>query len=208
MKIKKALFAAFAVVPMLMNALNANAADRVRGDANGDGELNVRDAAFIANALAKGYLINSAGDYNGDGKVNVRDAAAIARDLSLKFEASASNEQEAILKLVNQERAKAGASPLKLNTTMNKMANVRAKELKTSFSHTRPDGRDCFTVFSEFGLTFSQAGENIAMTGNNDAKRVMQLWIDSPDHYVNMINSDYSELGVGYANGYWVQIFR
>lgn len=206
MKIRKRIYAALAVIPMLMGALNVNAA--VRGDANGDGKLNVRDAAFIASALAKGKLINSAGDYNGDGKVNIRDAAAIARDLSLKFEASVSNKQQTILKLVNQERVKAGVSSLKLNTTMNEMANVRAKELKTLFSHTRPDGRDCFTVFGEFNLTFLQAGENIAMTGNSDAKGVMQLWIDSPDHYINMINSDYSELGVGYADGYWVQIFR
>lgn len=204
MKIKKIIFSTLAVIPMLMNMPCVNAA--VRGDANGDGKLDVRDAAFIASSLAKGNAINSAGDYNGDGKINIRDAAAIARDLSLKFEAS--NKQETILKLVNQERAKVGASPLKLNTTMNKMANVRAKELKTLFSHTRPDGRDCFTVFDDFNLECFQAGENIAMTVSNDADHVMQLWINSEGHYLNMISSDYTELGVGYADGYWVQIFR
>lgn len=204
MKIKKIIFSTLAVIPMLMNMPCVNAA--VRGDANGDGKLDVRDAAFIASALAKGNIINSAGDYNGDGKINIRDAAAIARDLSLKFEAS--NKQETILKLVNQERAKAGVSSLKLNTTMNEMANVRAKELKTLFSHTRPDGRDCFTVFDDFNLECFQAGENIAMTVSNDADHVMQLWINSEGHYLNMISSDYTELGVGYADGYWVQIFR
>ncbi|MGN1480923.1 glycosyl hydrolase family 28-related protein [Porcipelethomonas sp.] len=56
----------------------------VKGDANGDGTLNVRDAAYIAKLLARGaaeFLPPSA-DYNGDEKINVRDAAAIAKMLS------------------------------------------------------------------------------------------------------------------------------
>ena len=206
MKFKKVFFTASAVMLMSMNTLYVNAA--VKGDANGDGKFNARDAAFIANALAKGHVINSAGDYNGDGKVNIRDAAAIACALSLSFEAPASDKQTEILKLVNQERAKAGVSTLNLNTTMNKMADVRAKELITLFSHTRPDGRDCFTVFQDFGITCFYAGENIAATGADNAEDVMELWINSPGHYANMINSYFTELGVGYADGYWVQIFR
>lgn len=56
----------------------------VKGDANGDGVLNVRDAAFIAKALAqgKGSELPIIADYNGDGAVNVRDAAAIAKYLA------------------------------------------------------------------------------------------------------------------------------
>lgn len=60
----------------------------ILGDANNDGKLNVRDAAFIASSIAKGIKINPienpAADYNLDGKVNVRDAAAIASKLSGK----------------------------------------------------------------------------------------------------------------------------
>ncbi|MGN0613484.1 MAG: dockerin type I repeat-containing protein [Porcipelethomonas sp.] len=58
----------------------------VSGDANGDGKLDVRDAAYIASALAKSgeteNLSVDAMDFNGDGVVNVRDAAAIARYLA------------------------------------------------------------------------------------------------------------------------------
>ncbi|MGN1481353.1 leucine-rich repeat protein [Porcipelethomonas sp.] len=56
----------------------------VDGDANGDGKMNVRDAAFIAQKLAKGLVseLPSCADYNGDGVINVRDAAAIARELA------------------------------------------------------------------------------------------------------------------------------
>ncbi len=54
------------------------------GDANLDGKVNVRDAAYIASALASGKqdILNVIADFNGDGKINVRDAAAIASALA------------------------------------------------------------------------------------------------------------------------------
>ncbi|MGN1481962.1 leucine-rich repeat protein, partial [Porcipelethomonas sp.] len=57
---------------------------KILGDANGDGVMNVRDAAFIAKMLAQGKNseLPMTADYNGDGVVNVRDAASIARTLA------------------------------------------------------------------------------------------------------------------------------
>jgi len=54
------------------------------GDANLDGKVNVRDAAFIASKLAKaeGDDLTAEADFNEDGKTNVRDAAAIATALA------------------------------------------------------------------------------------------------------------------------------
>ena len=54
------------------------------GDANEDGNINVRDAAFIASKLAQGRTdeLTESADYNEDGKINVRDAAAIASMLA------------------------------------------------------------------------------------------------------------------------------
>ncbi|MBQ3566928.1 MAG: leucine-rich repeat protein [Oscillospiraceae bacterium] len=54
------------------------------GDANGDGEVTVRDASTIARFLAEGRIdeLLSFADFNGDGEVSVRDAAAIARWLA------------------------------------------------------------------------------------------------------------------------------
>ncbi len=64
--------------------LGMNQADVLYGDANGDGEVNVRDAAAIANALAYKTVdqLKGNGDYNQDGSVTVRDAAAIANMLA------------------------------------------------------------------------------------------------------------------------------
>lgn len=54
----------------------------LKGDANNDGKVDVRDAAKIASDLSKGKKPSKQADFNGDGKVDVRDAAAIARALS------------------------------------------------------------------------------------------------------------------------------
>ena len=56
------------------------------GDANDDGKVNVRDAAYIAKVLSIGqsYVLPFYADFNQDENINVRDAAAIARALSRK----------------------------------------------------------------------------------------------------------------------------
>ena len=57
---------------------------RVKGDANGDHKLSVRDSAYIAKMLAQGRAVELpvCADFNEDNKVNVRDAAAIAKYLA------------------------------------------------------------------------------------------------------------------------------
>ncbi len=57
-----------------------------QGDANLDGKVDIRDAAYIAKLLANGEasVLPNVADYNYDGKKNIRDAAAIAKFLSIK----------------------------------------------------------------------------------------------------------------------------
>ena len=206
MKFKKIFTAIISSVLATCSSASVYAASTVKGDANGDGVLNVRDAAYIASSLALGKTLSTSIDYTGDGIVNVRDAAAIAKSISSAYLA------EQMLKQVNEVRAAAGAPPLVLNYTMNEMATERAREITTYFSHTRPDGTDCWTIGEEYGLSFY--GENIA-AGSSTVEGTMDQWINSEGHYRNMINSSYTELGVGYNKDsstlyrhYWVQIFR
>ena len=58
----------------------------VKGDANCDGSLNVRDCAYIARILSqgRGYVLTENADFNDDSKTDVRDAAAIAGFLAEK----------------------------------------------------------------------------------------------------------------------------
>ena len=63
-----------------LDKLNLKFVRSIPGDADQDGRLNVRDAAFIARKLAerKSDELPETADFNEDGIVNIRDAAAIA----------------------------------------------------------------------------------------------------------------------------------
>ncbi len=115
-----------------------------------------------------------------------------------------------VVKLVNEERAKQGLPALEIDESVQACANVRAKEIVKSFSHTRPDGRSCFTALSEGGVSYRYAGENIAY-GYNSAKAVMTGWMNSSGHRANILSKNFTKIGVGYyeKNGvkYWTQFF-
>lgn len=118
-----------------------------------------------------------------------------------------------MLKQVNAQRAKNGQSALTLNQTLCASARVRAAEIAKDgcFSHTRPDGRGCFTAIS--GVSYRTAGENIAMGtwGYYGVDEIMDRWMNSEGHRANILNGNFSEVGFGCVvvngNGYWVQIF-
>lgn len=116
-----------------------------------------------------------------------------------------------IVDLVNQERAKAGLSPVTADSTVQTAAQVRAREIEKSFSHTRPDGSSFDTALTQQGVKFNGCGENIAW-GQKSPQEVMTGWMNSAGHKANILNAKYTKIGVGYhqnASGtnYWTQEF-
>ncbi|MDE5539116.1 MAG: CAP domain-containing protein [Bacilli bacterium] len=126
-----------------------------------------------------------------------------------------SSQVKEMLKYVNEYRAEVGAEPLTLDSELTKAAMARALELAyaNKFSHTRPNGTTCFTILSELSYSYRTVGENIA-AGNSTSKATAVQWRNSPGHYANMINKDFTKLGVGLVKlpgskytYYWVQLF-
>lgn len=115
-----------------------------------------------------------------------------------------------VLRLVNQERAKAGLSALTTNSTLQAAADKRAQETVQSFSHTRPNGTKFSTALQEFGVPFRTAGENIAY-GQKSPQEVVTGWMNSPGHRANILNGNFGKIGIGVyqSNGtiYWSQLF-
>ena len=116
-----------------------------------------------------------------------------------------------VLQLVNAERVKVGAAPLRLSNDLMNATAVRAEEITRSFSHTRPDGSSCFTLVRDRNHAM---GENIA-AGSATPEAVVDQWMHSSGHRANMLDKRFNQLGVGhfYKEGstyghYWVQIFR
>ena len=106
-----------------------------------------------------------------------------------------SSYEQQVLNLVNKERRSQGLSALSLSAEAQQAARVRAKEIVSSFSHTRPNGTSCFTVLNEIGAKYTSAGENIAK-GQKTPEQVVEAWMNSPSHRANILSSKYTKLGV------------
>ncbi|MDD3571146.1 MAG: CAP domain-containing protein [Lachnospiraceae bacterium] len=119
---------------------------------------------------------------------------------------SVSSYAQEVVNLVNAERAKEGLSPLSIDSKVTAAAQVRATEIKTSFSHTRPDGRSCFTALAEAGASYSGAGENIAI-GQKTPSEVVTAWMNSPGHRANIMKPNFKYIGVGVNGTAWAQLF-
>ena len=81
------------------------------------------------------------------------------------------------------------------------------------FAHNTPDGQTPFDRMKAAGITYSSAGENIA-AGQSSPQNVMDSWMNSPGHRANILDPDFTEMGIGYFYNpagtygtYWVQMF-
>lgn len=127
-----------------------------------------------------------------------------------------STTRDTILKITNSYRTEKNVSSLQIDKNLSIMATIRAIEIAYSgkFSHTRPDGREWATIwFDYFGSepTGIIIGENLAYGYYSD-EDACEGWRNSPGHYENMINGNFTKIGIGKFtfNGktYWVQLFQ
>ena len=115
-----------------------------------------------------------------------------------------------VLKLVNQERSRAGVTPpLKMDASLLDTAMMRSGEIVLLFSHTRPDRSSCFTAFHDDSTA---VGENIA-AGYQTPAAVVEGWMNSPGHKANILNPEFTTIGIGCIRHdslyqiYWAQCF-
>ena len=118
--------------------------------------------------------------------------------------------EKEVVRLVNEERAKYGLGALKEDWELSRVARYKSQDMKDKkyFSHTSPTYGSPFEMMKAFGLSYSYAGENIAM-GQRTPKEVVNAWMNSPGHRANILNASYKKIGVGYVTGgnYWTQMF-
>ena len=121
-----------------------------------------------------------------------------------------------VFELVNEERVKAGVAPLEWCEETYYFAYTRAREQEQLVGHTRPNGKSWATVFAEYDVYSGNCGENIYMimaTPNQCETFAVLGWVNSPGHYANMINENYTHTAIaiyysettGYT--YFVQLF-
>ena len=118
-------------------------------------------------------------------------------------------EQE-VVKLTNAERTKAGLKALQTDDKLMAAAREKSQDMQSKkyFSHTSPTFGSPFDRMKALGITYKSAGENIAQ-GQRSPQEVVQAWMDSPGHRANILNANYTHIGVGYvkSGNYWTQQF-
>jgi uncharacterized protein YkwD len=121
--------------------------------------------------------------------------------------------EKAILELTNAARKEHDLPPLKANPTLTTCARLHSANMASQkkMSHTL-DGKTPFDRVDASGYAFKRAGENVAYgKGPVSVKVIFQGWMDSPGHRKNILNRDFTEIGLGMGtNGdraYYTQVF-
>jgi uncharacterized protein YkwD len=128
-------------------------------------------------------------------------------------ELASDNEAKMCFHLTNAFRAYHGVVILKWSEPMAETAKNYSTRMVNEgfFSHSDPDGgtflgRILYVVKHELNATLKSGGENI-LSGASNAPDAMFWWINSSGHRKNMINKNYTYLGVGKYKGTWTQDF-
>lgn len=115
-----------------------------------------------------------------------------------------------VVELTNQERRNHGLSPLEVDHTLANVAREKSNDMHQNnyFSHTSPTHGSPFDMIRDMGVSYTMAAENIAH-GQTSAEQVVQQWMESPGHRQNILNEQFTHIGVGYQpNGHhWTQMF-
>ena len=116
-----------------------------------------------------------------------------------------------VVDIVNSERVKAGVRELKMSAELTKAAMYRAMETAVYWSHTRPNGKSCFTInLNGKALTVKLLAENIAVA-HDTPQKVMDSLMKSEGHRANILKSEFEIIGIGCFETadvfYWVQLF-
>ncbi len=110
------------------------------------------------------------------------------------------NEQD-MLSLLNEERAKVGVKLLKPDPRLTDLARTYAKDMfaRGYFSHYNPEGESPFDRMDKAGITYLTAGENLALAP--DVQLAHEGLMNSPGHRANILHKDFGHVGIGVIDG-------
>lgn len=108
-----------------------------------------------------------------------------------------------IIASTNSERTSRMTSALSENSQLNVSAKMKADDIlaRQYFEHTAPDGKTVSDLINDAGYIYVRVGENLALGNFKDDADVVKAWMNSPGHRANILDSRYTEIGVGVALG-------
>ena len=123
---------------------------------------------------------------------------------------SQSSYSKEVIRLVNEIRVQNGLGKLTEDWQLSRVAQYKSQDMKDNgyFSHTSPTYGSPFDMMKSFGISYKSAAENIAK-GQATPQQVVNAWMNSQGHRANILNKNYTHIGVGYvkSGNIWTQMF-
>ncbi len=103
----------------------------------------------------------------------------------------------------NEQRLQFGKFGLRENSLLNKSAMAKVKDMFAGqyFEHLSPLGKGPGDLAKEAGYVYISVGENLALGNYKDDEELVQAWMDSPGHRANILNGQFTEIGVAVLKG-------
>jgi hypothetical protein len=127
--------------------------------------------------------------------------------LSTAVFAQETQQEQQLVNELNASRAEAGLSPLKVDDRLVQAAREHSRKMadRRTLSHVLPGEQGVAERLAATGLRFNRSGENVGY--NTDFDGLHSGWMHSPPHRKNILNPDYTLVGIGVARGedgvYW-----
>lgn len=119
------------------------------------------------------------------------------------FTVGAELTRSGIITETNSQRTQVSLKKLTESKKLNASAQIKADDIlaRAYFEHTSPDGKTVSDLVSAQEYEFIRVGENLALGGFPTDADVVAAWMNSPGHKANVIDTSYTEIGVGVAKG-------
>ena len=121
-------------------------------------------------------------------------------------------QEQKLLNLLNEDRAKNGLPPLTLDPELSRLAQLKSNDMNSNhyFAHESPTYGNASQMLSAFGYDYQGVGENIAHHAN--VEKAEAAFMSSDGHRSNILGSQWDKVGIGIAydangNVYVTQLF-
>lgn len=113
-----------------------------------------------------------------------------------------------VFQLTNTERSRFGLRPLRFSCRLYEAAKIHTIDMARNrrMSHTGSDGSRLGDRVNRVGYPYSRVGENVAY-GQRTPEAVVRSWMNSQGHRQNILNPNFTEIGVAHSHQYWTQVF-
>jgi len=156
---------------------------------------------LLGGLLAVGVIALIAGNHGGshDSDSSSKNSNTTTGNTSTATSSSqnVTADQKLAVELLNADRAENGLSALKTNSQLTSLAGDYAQDMidRNFFAHNNPEGQTPFDRMKNAGISYTYAGENLAI--NNNVTAAETAFMNSSGHRANILNKNYTEVGVG-----------